>query len=100
MNEIVAVAHALHIGVDAGFPQEYLSMSAKTSPPGTTVSTIRDVLNGSASEVLELSGAVVRHGLATGTATPTHSMLVGMLLPQERANRGELEFTLAGVNKL
>ena len=58
------------------------------------------MLNGSASEVLELSGAVVRHGLATGTPTPTHSMLVGMLLPQERANRGELEFTLAGVNKL
>ena len=47
MNEIVAVAHALNIGVDAGFPQEYLSTSAKTSPPGTTVSTIRDVLNGS-----------------------------------------------------
>lgn len=100
MKEIVSVAHARGVAVDANFPQQYLETTATTSPAGTTVSTIRDVLNGSASEVLELSGAVVRHGQATNTPTPTHAILVGLLLPQERSHRGELEYTLAGVNKL
>jgi hypothetical protein len=27
-------------------------------------------------------------------------MPIGLLLPQERSDRGELDFTLAGVNKL
>ena len=61
---------------------------------------IRNALNGSAGEVLELPGAVVEHRLATNTPAPMHSMLLGLLLPQERSDRGELDFTSAGVNKL
>ena len=34
------------------------------------VSTIRDICNGEVSEILELSGAVVRIGAANGVPTP------------------------------
>ena len=102
MKEIVDVGCAKGVSIDRDFPAQYLASTAASSPAGTTVSTIRDVLNGSPSEVMELSGAVVRHGRAVGVPTPTHDFLVGALSPQERSHRGERTFTMAGVvtNKL
>ena len=75
MAEIVAVGLAKGVNIDPQFPATYLE-SAASSPAGTTVSTIRDVMNGKPSEVMELSGAVVRHGSDVGVATPIHSFLV------------------------
>jgi 2-dehydropantoate 2-reductase len=50
----------------------------------------RDLLEGRPSELQAQSGAVVRMGLESGLATPTHAFIYASLLPQELHARGEL----------
>lgn len=66
-------------------------------PPGTTPSTLRDVVMGRPSEIHELTGCIQRAGKRLGVATPTHDFVFAALLPQEARARGEDPYELAGV---
>ena len=57
---------------------------------GVVPSMQRDLLEGRPSELQAQSGAVVRMGLESGVATPTHAFIYASLLPQELRARGEL----------
>eukprot|EP01052_Picozoa_sp_SAG31_P018014 SAG31_NODE_1258_length_9078_cov_12.076512_3_plen_343_part_00 len=99
MDEALQVATAEGVAVDLGFTDLYMD-TAKSSPRGTTVSTIRDILGGNKSELFELSGAVVAHGTATGTPTPTQSFCVSALAAMEGKARGEVaKYTMKGVER-
>jgi 2-dehydropantoate 2-reductase len=49
----------------------------------------RDIGAGRPSELGEQTGAVVRLARAAGVPAPVHDALMALLLPQERAARGE-----------
>ena len=59
------------------------------------VSTLRDVVSGSPSELLELAGAVSRHGLAASppVPTPTHDFVLAALIREKEigGSGGSLE---------
>jgi 2-dehydropantoate 2-reductase len=74
MAEVIAVAESEGVAMEPGFAVATADRYA-AGPNNTTVSTIRDLCNGEVSEVLELSGAVVRIGRANGVPTPTHNFL-------------------------
>jgi len=65
--------------------------------PGSTSSTLRDVVTGRPSELNELTGGIRRAGQALGVPTPTHDMIFAALVPQERRARGEEPYELVGV---
>lgn len=67
------------------------------TPPGTTPSTLRDIVTGRPSELHELTGGIQRAGRALGVPTPTHDFVLAALLPQERRARGLEPYELMGV---
>lgn len=73
-----------------------LAMVEKASP-GSTPSTLRDVVTGRPSELNELTGGIRRAGQSLGVPTPTHNMIFAALVPQERRARGEEPYELVGV---
>lgn len=97
MAEAVSVGRAL--GVD--LPDEAIDTAmavAEESVPGTTFSITRDMLAGRESELDAFSGEIVRLGETAGVATPVTRHLLHTLLPQERKARGELVYTLRGID--
>ena len=58
-------------------------------PPDGTASMQRDIQAGKRSELEEQVGTVVRLATESGVDVPVHRYLLAILLPQERAARGE-----------
>ena len=94
MDEVVAVA-AAH-----GVTLPETANTIGNFAPNSTFSTLRDVVSGSPSELLELAGAVSRYGAAAEppVPTPTHDFVLAALMPQERLARGERVYSLDGVD--
>ncbi|HSN92887.1 MAG TPA: 2-dehydropantoate 2-reductase [Anaeromyxobacteraceae bacterium] len=88
MVEVVALARARGVSVAAGVKDSTLAW-LDGLPPEATASMQRDIGAGRPSELLDQTGAVVRLARAAGVPVPVHEALLALLLPQERAARGE-----------
>jgi 2-dehydropantoate 2-reductase len=90
IREIVDVARArgVDLGGDAAIERTLARFDGL--PPESTSSLQRDIIDGKPSELDAQLGAVVRLGRETNVATPVCETLLGLLLPQERKERGEL----------
>jgi 2-dehydropantoate 2-reductase len=86
MHEIVAVAQANHIAIDASVAEAGMR-TVDSLPLGTTASMQRDIMEGRPSELEAQNGAVVRFGQRAGVATPLHGFIYHALLPQEQKAR-------------
>lgn len=83
MREVETVARSLDVAVVKAAVASALNR-VDSLPPDSMSSLQRDLRDGRRSELHELTGAVVRHGRATGVATPVHDFLYACLLPQQR----------------
>jgi 2-dehydropantoate 2-reductase len=88
MREVVALARARDVSLPAGVTESTLAW-LDGLPPEATASMQRDIGAGRPSELGEQTGAVVRLARAAGVPAPVHDALMALLLPQERAARGE-----------
>jgi 2-dehydropantoate 2-reductase len=88
MEEGVALARARGVSLPAGVKASTLAW-LDGLPPEATASMQRDIGAGRPSELLDQTGAVVRLARAAGVPAPVHEALLALLLPQERAARGE-----------
>jgi 2-dehydropantoate 2-reductase len=89
MGEILAVARARGVSIGDENLRAAVGMIDGVQPAATT-SMQRDIGAGRRSELLDQAGAVVRLGRAAGVPVPVHEALLAILLPQERAARGEI----------
>lgn len=89
MREVVAVGRARGVAIPGEAVDAALAIVDGVVPEGTA-SMQRDIATGRKSELLDQAGAVVRLGRAAGVPVPVHEALLAVLLPQERAARGEI----------
>ncbi len=88
MREVAAVGRARGVAL----PDEAVDAALAIVDgvvPEATASMQRDIAAGRRSELLDQAGAVVRLGRDAGVPVPVHEALLAVLLPQERAARGE-----------
>jgi 2-dehydropantoate 2-reductase len=88
MAEAAAVARARGVPL-GGDVVERTMAKLDAVPADATVSMQRDLAAGRPSELQDQIGAVIRIGAATATPTPLHDAVSALLLPLERAARGE-----------
>lgn len=89
MEEVAALARARGVRL----PEEAVAKAlaiVDSAPPEGTASMQRDLGAGRPSELEDQLGAVVRLARAAGSPAPLHAALHALLLPQERAARGEI----------
>ena len=88
IKEVLAVAHGkgIKMPIDA-LPTTQARL--ESSPPGSTSSMQRDLMEGRPSELEVQTGGVVRLGLEVGAPTPVNAFIYNSLLPQEMRARGE-----------
>ena len=88
IKEVLAVAHGkgIKMPIDA-LPATQARL--ESSPPGSTSSMQRDLMEGRPSELEVQTGGVVRLGLEVGAPTPVNTFIYNSLLPQEMRARGE-----------
>jgi len=81
-------------GVELDGTVEEFAERLQRIPKSSTCSTMRDVVDGKPSEADGLSGAVVRLGqaLLPPVATPSHALVLALLLPGEKRARGEIDY--------
>jgi 2-dehydropantoate 2-reductase len=89
MDEVAALAAARRVSLPAGLKDATLAW-LEGLPAEATASMQRDIGAGRPSELLDQTGAVVRLARAAGVPAPLHEALLALLLPQERAARGDL----------
>jgi 2-dehydropantoate 2-reductase len=89
MDEVAALAAARRVSLPAGLKDATLAW-LEGLPAEATASMQRDIGAGRPSELLDQTGAVVRLARAAGVPAPLHETLLALLLPQERAARGDL----------
>ena len=89
MDEVSALAAARGVSLPAGLKDATLAW-LDGLPAEATASMQRDIGAGRPSELGDQTGAVVRLAQAAGVPVPLHRTLLALLLPQERAARGEL----------
>jgi 2-dehydropantoate 2-reductase len=82
MNELVAVAAAEGVALDAAFVEATIE-ATRTKFAASRPSMLQDVLAGRRTEARELQGAVVRRGRAHGIETPVTSTLLALMLGLE-----------------
>jgi len=92
MEETMSVARGYGVELD-GTVEEFAERLQRI-PKSSTCSTMRDVVDGKPSEADGLSGAVVRLGqaLLPPVATPSHALVLALLLPGEKRARGEIDY--------
>lgn len=88
MDEGIAVGRALGYAISDTFKAELWAFY-DALPEGATASMLRDIMAGKPSELDAWNGAVVRFGLQTGIATPTHTFTYHALLPMEKRARSD-----------
>lgn len=86
MEEIADLARAYAVQLHPETVDRALQL-VDWMPAEATVSMQRDILAGRPSELPDQSGAIVRMARERGVAVPTHTFLLGALLPQEQAAR-------------
>lgn len=89
-KEVLAVAAGK--GID--MPDDALASvisRLEGSPPDSTSSMQRDLMEGRPSELEVQNGGVVRLGLEAGVPTPVNAFIYHSLLPQEMKARGEIQ---------
>jgi 2-dehydropantoate 2-reductase len=89
MDEVAALAAARGVSLPAGLKDSTLAW-LEGLPAEATASMQRDIGTGRPSELADQTGAVVRLARAAGVPAPLHETLLALLLPQERAARGEV----------
>ena len=77
MEEVVAVALALGIELDAGLPEKTMAHTEKQGEIRTSM--LVDMEKGRKMEIEGLNGAVCRKGGERGVPTPTNDVLYGMI---------------------
>lgn len=73
MEELVLVAHAAGVPVNAALPEKYIENTLKGGE--VYPSTLQDVKQGKTTEVDIMNGAVVEEGIKHGIATPYNEMI-------------------------
>jgi 2-dehydropantoate 2-reductase len=87
-EEVEAVARAHGVN----FPEDAVSRAMRfldAMPAESTTAMQRDIMAGQPSELESQNGAVVRLGRAAGIEAPINAVIYALLLPQEKAARGE-----------
>jgi 2-dehydropantoate 2-reductase len=91
MREVLEVGRARGIDLPDDGADRSMALVDRLEPHVTS-SMQRDILGGRRSELDAWNGAVDRLGREAGVATPVHSLLYSVLLPQELRARGEIDF--------
>lgn len=92
MREVLRVALARGIAMDEDAAIPAAMTFIDSLPYSGTASMQRDIMEGRRSELESQTGAVVRLGAASQTATPVNAVIYAALLPLEQKARGDLEF--------
>ncbi|MGC8562758.1 MAG: ketopantoate reductase family protein [Thermoplasmata archaeon] len=91
MDEVIAVSRSMKINL--GQDDKYAASEwFKELPFDSTSSTQRDIHSGKPSEILDLTGAVIRLGTQHSIEVPVNRFIYASLLPQELRARGSIEF--------
>jgi 2-dehydropantoate 2-reductase len=89
MEELARVARARRVGVSEDAVARTLAW-LDGAPAEATASMQRDLGAGRPSELLDQTGSLIRLAREAGVPVPVHETLEAILLPQERAARGEI----------
>ncbi len=73
MDELVTVAHAAGVPVNAGLPEKYIENTLKGGE--VYPSTLQDVKQGKTTEINIMNGTVVEEGRKHGIATPCNELI-------------------------
>ncbi len=90
LEEGAAIAAAREVRLPRDIVQQILAF-IDSIPPQVTASMQRDLMEGRPSELDSQNGALARMARTLGIPAPTHEFLYAVLLPMERAARGELD---------
>ena len=91
LEEIARLAEARQVRLPKEVVAKTMALIDGLSP-AVIASMQRDIIEGRPSELDSQNGAVVRMGLESGVATPTHTFIYQALLPQELKARRQIEF--------